>query len=395
MVRLDDLRLAGAGAGRLDDVGIDRALGEELDAFETMCLLVEDLDEGPADRLALGLGVGDAGEGAEKACLRVDADDLRAEVLREDAHHRLGFAEAQQAVVDEYAGELLPDRAVQERGDHGGVDSAREPEQHLAATDLRAEACEGILDDVADAPERIGAADLAHEALEELSSLGGVRDLGMELYAIEAAALVAHGREGNGAGRRGRAESRWQRVDPVAVAHPHIEHRPSGRIAAVGEFIEEARGAGDGHFRVTELALGPGRDPPAELLRHGLHAVADAEHRHAELIDRRGRPGRAGGRHRLRAAGEDHAARPEGAHPGVAHVPGVDLAVHAELAHAAGDELGVLRTEIEDQDPVRVNVALRGRAGGAAGGRRAAPRGRRSGGGRSWNAGHRALQDPR
>src|SRR5205823_72400 len=271
VVRLDDLRLAGAGAGGLDDVGIDRALSEELDAFETLRLLVEDLDESPADHLALGLGVGDAGEGAEKACLRVDADDPDAEVLREDAHHRLGFAEAQQAVVDEYAGELLPDRAVQERGDHGGVDSAREPEQHLAATDLRAEACEGILDDVADAPERIGAADLAHEALEELSSLGGVRDLGMELYAIEAAALVAHGREGNGAGRRGRAESRWQRVDPVAVAHPHIEHRPSGRIAAVGELIEEARGTGDGDFRVTELALGPGRDPPAELLRHGLH----------------------------------------------------------------------------------------------------------------------------
>src|SRR5207237_10574775 len=85
------------------------------------------------------------------------------------------------------------------------------------------------------------------------------------------------------------------------------------------------------------------------------------------------------------------AAGPEGAHPGVAHVPGVDLAVHAELAHAAGDELGVLRTEVEDQDPVRVNVGVRSGAGG----RGAAPRGRRSGGGRSWNAGHRALQDPR
>src|SRR5213082_1703209 len=224
VVRLDDLRLAGAGAGGLDDVGIDRALGEELDAFETLRLLVEDLDEGPADHLALGLGVGDAGEGAEKARLRVDADDLRAEVLREDAHHRLGFAEAQQAVVDEYADQLLADRAVQERGDYGGVDAAREPEQHRAVTDLRAEACDGVLDDVADAPEGIGAADLAHEALEELGSLGGVRDLGMKLQGVEAAALVPHGREGNGAGRRGHAESRWQRIDPVAVAHRSEEH---------------------------------------------------------------------------------------------------------------------------------------------------------------------------
>ena len=31
-------------------------------------------------------------------------------------------------------------------------------------------------------------------------------------------------------------------------------------------------------------------------------------------------------------------------------VPGPDLAVHADLADAAGDELGVLRSEVEDQN---------------------------------------------
>jgi hypothetical protein len=34
----------------------------------------------------------------------------------------------------------------------------------------------------------------------------------------------------------------------------------------------------------------------------------------------------------------------------------VDLAVNAELAHATRDQLRVLRAEIEDQDPVRVDV---------------------------------------
>jgi hypothetical protein len=33
-------------------------------------------------------------------------------------------------------------------------------------------------------------------------------------------------------------------------------------------------------------------------------------------------------------------------------VPGPDLAVHADLADAARDQLGVLRAEIEDQDLV-------------------------------------------
>ena len=35
---------------------------------------------------------------------------------------------------------------------------------------------------------------------------------------------------------------------------------------------------------------------------------------------------------------------------------GMDLAVHAALAHAARDQLRVLRAEVEDQDAVRVDV---------------------------------------
>jgi hypothetical protein len=34
----------------------------------------------------------------------------------------------------------------------------------------------------------------------------------------------------------------------------------------------------------------------------------------------------------------------------------VQFAVHADFAHAAGDQLGVLGTEVEDQDAVSVNV---------------------------------------
>ena len=45
VMRLDDVRLAGARAGGLDDVGVDRALGEELHAGELVRLLVEHLDE--------------------------------------------------------------------------------------------------------------------------------------------------------------------------------------------------------------------------------------------------------------------------------------------------------------------------------------------------------------
>ena len=77
-----DRRRAGAAAG-LDDVGVQRALDEELGVAELGRLLLEDADELGADRLALGLGVGDAGELVEEALLGVDGDERDLEVVAE------------------------------------------------------------------------------------------------------------------------------------------------------------------------------------------------------------------------------------------------------------------------------------------------------------------------
>ncbi len=35
----------------------------------------------------------------------------------------------------------------------------------------------------------------------------------------------------------------------------------------------------------------------------------------------------------------------------------MDLAVHTELAHTAGNELSVLGTEVENQNPVGMNIS--------------------------------------
>ena len=67
VVRLDHVRLAGLRAGRFDDVGVDRALRQPLDALELVRLFVEDLDEVRADDLALSLRVRLAGQRREEA----------------------------------------------------------------------------------------------------------------------------------------------------------------------------------------------------------------------------------------------------------------------------------------------------------------------------------------
>lgn len=60
--------------------------------------------------------------------------------------------------------------------------------------------------------------------------------------------------------------------------------------------------------------------------------------------------------HGLGTAGEDDAFGSELANRFVIHVERVQFAVHADFTHAAGNQLGVLGTEVEDQDAVSVNV---------------------------------------
>ena len=62
----------------------------------------------------------------------------------------------------------------------------------------------------------------------------------------------------------------------------------------------------------------------------------------------------------FRAAGEDDAARAESADGGVTGVPREDLAIDADLAHAPRDQLRVLGAEVEDQDPVGMDVGRGG-----------------------------------
>ena len=79
VVALDHRRRAVAAAA-LDDVGVQRALHEELGVGQTAGVLLEDAHEQLADDLALQLRLGDPGEAVEVAVAGVDVDQLQAEV---------------------------------------------------------------------------------------------------------------------------------------------------------------------------------------------------------------------------------------------------------------------------------------------------------------------------
>ncbi|OPF33664.1 cytosine deaminase [Pseudomonas aeruginosa P47] len=356
VVRFDHMGLAGLGAGRLDHVGVDGALGEELHVLQLGGFFVEDFDEGAADDLALLFRVGDAGQATEELVLGVGADHLHAHVLGEHGHHLVAFVQTQQAVVDEHAGQLVADGLVQQRGDHRGVHATGEAEQDLGGTDLGAHGSDGVVDDVRRGPQRGATADVEDEARENAQALLGVGDFRVELHAVVGAGIVGHGgdRAARGAGQD--VEAGRHLGDLVAVAHPHVEAEHAVVVHVVLDAVQQARLADHVDTGVAELAQVGALHLAAHLLGHGLHAVADAEQRHLQVEHRLRRARAVGFVHRLGTAGEDDAARREGDDRLVAHVEGMDFAIHADLAHAAGDQLGVLGAEIEDQDTVGVNV---------------------------------------
>src|SRR5690606_42022761 len=100
VVTLDDVGLAGLAAGRLDHVGVDRALRQPFGVGELAGFLIEDLDEQVADDLALGLGVADPFERLEIAVGGIDPDYLDAHVLGEHRPHIYTFLTAQQAGIN-------------------------------------------------------------------------------------------------------------------------------------------------------------------------------------------------------------------------------------------------------------------------------------------------------
>ncbi len=355
VMALDGDGLFALGAARLDHVGVDGALRQPLRAlgavaFELGRLSLEHIDEQPADDLSFFLGIGHARQLAQEQLAGVHTNHLGVQLAREHVHHQVALVQAQQAVIDEHAGEVVADGAVNQRCRHRRIDSARQTEDDLLITDLRANALHRFSDVIAHDPVATAAADLSHKTCEHGPALHGVSDFGVKLHGVVTARLVGHARDG--ATRRGRheLEPRGHIGHLVAVAHPHFEHAVAFGRTEILDAVEQPGVTAGAHFGITKLAVVAPFHLAAQLRRHGLHAIANAQHGHAQIP------------HGLRraqfvvfvsaavAARENDALGRELAHESIAHIARVNFAVHLRLAHAAGDELRDLGAEVEDEN---------------------------------------------
>ena len=191
VMRLDRDRRAAGRRHAFDDVGIERALRQEFGAAHLCRFLLEHLDEGRADDLALALGV---------------ARRLRAR-QEHVARHRRGRAGycsgrgtasttssaspgAHQAGVDEDAGELVADGLVDQDGRDREIDAAGESADHPALADLLADPLHLFRAERFHVPVGGNAGDTRHEIREQRGAARRVHDLGMEHQAVDSSRVV-------------------------------------------------------------------------------------------------------------------------------------------------------------------------------------------------------------
>ena len=126
-------------------------------------------------------------------------------------------------------------------------------------------------------------------------------------------------------------------------------------------------------LRLAELGDAGALDRAAEVARHELHPVADAERRDAEREDAGVELGRALRVHGSRPAGEDQRG---GVAPRdlVRGEPVADeLRVDARLADAPRDQLAVLAAEVDDEDRTLLGIGAPGVGSGTTSRHLAAP----------------------
>ncbi len=208
-------------------------------------------------------------------------------------------------------------------------------------------------------PVAAAPADAEGEVPEDLLAALGVDDLRVEEQAVHPAFAVLNGR--NRRVRRGRhdLESLGRRHDEIPVTGPDLQR--------ARDVFEQRHAIDDVDDGVAELPLRRALDRSAERVGHQHHAVADPERGHAEREDGRVRSRRAGLEHAHRPARQDDARGPAPRDLGRGGRRRQNLRIHGEFTQAARDELGVLRTEIEDDDCLMrhgwsENLAIIGRA---------------------------------
>ena len=125
MVALDCDAWPAGKTDAFDHIGIKRALGEEICPANLARLLLEQVDEGTADKFALLFGIGLSGKAGKEHLFCVNMHQRDVVMPFEEADDLLGLALSHQSVIDKNASKLVADGFMDQHCRHRGINPAR------------------------------------------------------------------------------------------------------------------------------------------------------------------------------------------------------------------------------------------------------------------------------
>ena len=164
----------------------------------------------------------------------------------------------------------------------------------------------------------------------------------MELHAVDLLFYAFKGRDGAKIGAGNGAEALGQPLHPVGMAHEHL-------LLCVHAAEEPGSGFKPGVHGAV-FAVFTGADLAAQHVADQLHAIADAQHRHAQVKHLFRACGGVGGIYALRAAGKDNTDGIQGANFFDGGGIRLDNGIYGTLPHPAGNEFLVLAAKVQDHN---------------------------------------------
>ena len=205
----------------LDHIGIDGALGEPTRTLNLLRLSVENVNESRTDGLALGFGVGNAFQFFEEQMARMNTYHIEAHFLI-GIENFLKLVLAQEAIIDENAGQVPTNRLVEQNGSHGAVHTTRKAENDFVVAQLFFQTRHRVVDERVRGPVALAAANAECEVGQHLRAFLGVEHFGMELHRVGLLPFYLVGGVFHIVSRCDDSRARGQFGNRVAVTHPHL-----------------------------------------------------------------------------------------------------------------------------------------------------------------------------
>src|SRR5690606_13097009 len=240
-------------------------------AAELLGFFFEYFDEEASNRLALLFRIGFAFQFTDEAVGSIHEDQRQIVMFAEHLDNLLRLVLTHQAVVDENAGELVPNGFVGQKGCNGGINATGKRADDLAAADRLTDRFDRLFAVGAHRPPRLHADDTMNATLQDLGAIRRMHNFRMELHAVIFALFIGNSCKRCVRRRTDDCETIRQRRYAIAVAHPNLVTCALGPDAfekrAVFLHIQE------GPAKFTIMAT---FHLPAQLGADGLLAVADA-----------------------------------------------------------------------------------------------------------------------